>query len=480
MLVTEATSICMGTLNVMLQWLITGDAVVRLELCPVTTYLLPPKYTTDMLPDIKNPITVANIVLKESTKPLSLSRVPPNLLVGDGATDFAHENGVSVVPHDFLISEEARKRWTKWKTDLANVDAKESKGEKDVDTEMPPQSRSASTASSTRSPIHTETNPLIAIPTPTRPLAASAVDLPSEALKFNAGHTPHPTRFRSSQTYGSTHDHDQEDYKSQDVLPNYYEEEDEATDMDFGNLSPVDSPGFSPTAKRMKLGSSMDGSDSDIGPVNIDFEDKSTQTKSKRAGRMLQEDDDNIVDTVGAIAVDGRGNIAGGSSSGGIGMKHKGRCGPAALVGVGTAVIPRDDRDINLSSVATVVSGTGEHMATTMAAASAAERIYYSHRKINGNYEDCTEDEALEGMINNEFINHPGVRHSPCTGAIGILGVKKSKDGIYFYFAHNTDSFALASMHSEEKKPVCVMSRNNKSGSLAQGGRLCRSKYARK
>ena len=40
---------------------------------------------------VKNPIAVARIVLDESTKQLSLQRVPPNLLVGVGATDYAAE-----------------------------------------------------------------------------------------------------------------------------------------------------------------------------------------------------------------------------------------------------------------------------------------------------------------------------------------------------------------------------------------------------
>ena len=31
--------------------------------------------------------------------------------------------------------------------------------------------------------------------------------------------------------------------------------------------------------------------------------------------------------------------------------------------------------------------------------------------------------------------------HSNSTGAIGILGVKKSVDGVWLYFAHNTDTF---------------------------------------
>ncbi len=49
-------------------------------------------------------------------------------------------------------------------------------------------------------------------------------------------------------------------------------------------------------------------------------------------------DADHITDTVGAICVDRWGRVAAGSSSGGIGMKRRGRVGPAALIGVGTWV----------------------------------------------------------------------------------------------------------------------------------------------
>ena len=33
------------------------------------------------------------------------------------------------------------------------------------------------------------------------------------------------------------------------------------------------------------------------------------------------------------------------------------------------------------------------------------------------------------------------MKHSHSAGAIGILGVKKTVDGVWLYFAHNTDSF---------------------------------------
>ena len=36
------------------------------------------------------------------------------------------------------------------------------------------------------------------------------------------------------------------------------------------------------------------------------------------------------------------------------------------------------------------------------------------------------------------------MKESHSAGAIGILGVKKTVDGVYLYFAHNTDSFVSA------------------------------------
>lgn len=39
------------------------------------------------------------------------------------------------------------------------------------------------------------------------------------------------------------------------------------------------------------------------------------------------------------------------------------------------------------------------------------------------------------------LIGHPSVINSPSTGALGVLAVKKTVDGVQLYFAHNTDSF---------------------------------------
>ena len=126
----------------------------------------------------------------------------------------------------------------------------------------------------------------------------------------------------------------------------------------------------------------------------------STNLKTKAAVR-----EDHITDTVGAIAIDCLGNIAAGSSSGGIGMKHNGRVGPAALVGIGTAVIPIDPEDAFRTSTATVTSGTGEHMATTMAAMTCASRVYNCERKSkDGLLESTDPDSAMQAFVQKDFM----------------------------------------------------------------------------
>jgi hypothetical protein len=205
----------------------------------------------------------------------------------------------------------------------------------------------------------------------------------------------------------------------------------------------------------------------------------STLDNATLAGRdggrtaYTDEDMDVITDTVGAIAVDLHGNIAAGSSSGGIGMKHSGRIGPAALVGIGTAVIPEDPDDEDQTSVAAVTSGTGEHMATSIASAKCAERLFHSSRRGPGgkNIEEFDDHAIMDAFIVDDFMGHPGVRNQTSPGAIGVMAAKKTRGAVYFYFAHNTDSFALASMASTEREPSCVMSRLGQSREVAQGAR---------
>ncbi len=92
-------------------------------------------------------------------------------------------------------------------------------------------------------------------------------------------------------------------------------------------------------------------------------------------------------------------------------------------------------------------------------------------------------------LANIALLGHPSVKHSYSAGAIGILGVKKTVDGVCLYFAHNTDSFvslsilrkcsqlakreqAVASMATSDKDPRSVMSRGKGDSKVTTGARM--------
>ncbi|KAI2465609.1 N-terminal nucleophile aminohydrolase [Annulohypoxylon bovei var. microspora] len=443
--------------------------------------------------NIKNPITLAKVILEATNKPLSLRRVPPNLLIGEGAKEFAQESDMAIVPNEHLVSRNARDRYVRWQEDLRRAEGKESPtpesggydrittadydneprhrdhtnailtgtwNEGQPDSPAPPSPWESGTPTHAHSPVLirvgvtpqvspgglVDRNPLnllgsalsssknvagkLSSPTPKRPRFISGPS--SESVKSNSS-TSAPTSVSGSTLH------------------------------DGADLSAFAGPFVSPIRQASTTAVPKANRLSPSWPTN---------------GRENKDDGaDKITDTVGAIAIDQSGKIAAGSSSGGIGMKHRGRIGPAALVGIGTAVIPADRQDHDGMAVAAVTSGTGEHMATTMASQKCAERIFQGTRRGPGGKDVAEDDESaiLQGFIANDFQDHPGVKCSSSAGAIGVMAVKKSTLGYYLYFAHNTDSFALASMGSNDREPSCVMSRLSEGGSsIAQGARKIR------
>lgn len=396
-------------------------------------------------------------------------------MVGSGATEFAYENGIPNLFNDSLVSKNAHDRFVRWQEDLKKVD-----------------DETNSVASSNEELWHTK-SPINQQSPPSRRDHANALLNGT----WNEGQPDSPTS-RSPVPYPMDSQH----------MPYFLPIA--ASPQHFTNGVEVVNPGRSlrsaeqPSSKRQRTGSatlkevgagiSHQQTLRDITPL----ESPKTALKSKSAmkayvtdakdidgaadpcdegssNNKAEDDSDAITDTVGAIAIDMFGNIAAGSSSGGIGMKHKGRVGPAALVGVGTAVVPCDSNDPDKVSVAAVTSGTGEHMATSMASQKCADRLYHNTmRGVGGRDISATEEEALENFIVYDFMGHPGVTNSHSAGAIGVMAVKKTKHGVYLHFAHNTDSFALASLSSNEEKSKCVMSRIGEHTQVVQGGRKVR------
>ncbi|MCJ1383152.1 hypothetical protein MMC17_006265 [Xylographa soralifera] len=458
---------------------------------------------------IANPIHLARLVLEHSSQPLSLRRVPPNLLVGQGATDFAFECGMPVLPHDFLISPAAKERWMRWNQDLKtakrheensrsgnksdNHDTQEHKGHPGLDRMHSRQLQGLRNESQPYSPVLTPTEssengsledffPRSQL-SPGRPTSASMLSQSHESSP-----TPHPLSIdstslaqrwnpSSSKHQGNDGHSSHRLHGSSDGEEAEYSDGESFIDSDpiWATSKPPTGAGEDNISEHEWESSTSHSSISENSVASTLPLDSQLDGNAGINNNRLSSHEDNITDTVGAIAVDCFGHIAAGSSSGGIGMKHKGRTGPAALVGIGTSVIPVDPEDRSRTCLATVTSGTGEHMATTSAAGLCANRLYYNQKKGKaGQIEETDEEGAIRGFVEKDFMGHPSVKNSHSAGAIGIMAVKKEAIGIWLHFAHNTDSFALASFHCEEDEPTCVMSRGRGNGTVTSGARSIR------
>ncbi|KAK0741021.1 nucleophile aminohydrolase [Schizothecium vesticola] len=442
------------------------------------------------VPEIRNPISLAKLILDTSSQPLSLRRVPPNILVGEGARQFAEEHGMVPVHNEFLVSRNARDRYVRWSKDLKKAEARINAAS----------SSPKNTASESRSPTPGDYERAANLNNPQQ-----AGDHTQAILTgvWNEGQPDSPPASDVGNPLGSS--------SSPARSPGVQETPGIASRLaERGPLGYVASTFRIGTGKRFKLrqipsedpvvfsdepasSSRVPPQDGSMGTDDEVDDNVNEPDRNENAGTGIQggekrvadshvrqkrrasssEDLDIVTDTIGAIAIDFQGHIAAGSSSGGIGMKHRGRIGPAALVGIGTAVIPEDPDDEDQTSVAAVTSGTGEHMATSLASAKCAERLHNGTRRGPGGRSVVELDEValMESFILDDFMGHPGVRNQPSTGAIGVMAVKKDRYGVFFYFAHNTDSFALASMSSAEREPLCVMSRLGKVRPVTQGGR---------
>ena len=338
--------------------------------------------------------------------------MPPNLLVGQGATDFAAEIGVPIVHPDLLVSPAAGERYARWKVDLNKVTTTN----EDTDMEVDDHSIHGSADLKGENKESHDNKNLELVPCWNEAQAYSPRLTPSEtstfAAKSDVGNSH--SHFWSSNEPGhdgqdssrSSHTNNEGVFLEDDIpwldlqakaalrrlaFPEGSGQADNSSEET--DRRPSETPREPPTTPSEGL--------SLISPSMTDGYAGSIQEVANAVSR-----EDDITDTVGAIAIDCLGNISAGSSSGGIGMKHRGRVGPAALVGIGTAVVPIEPKDERKLCVATVTSGTGEHMATTMAAGSCANRLYSTtYRALDGGTEAADDDDqAIRSFVEKDFM----------------------------------------------------------------------------
>lgn len=298
---------------------------------------------------------LARKIYDQAYKAPGLQRVPPNLLAGEGAADFAWTNGLVLVPDEHLISPSAKARWESWCKEIV-----------EWEKECPEEAAKDPFSAWIRSPEASKATRL------------AQIEMDIEA-QING-----PLRAASGPS------------KNPEV----------SNPLKVGTLLDLDGSRSIPQSDAASQAGSMSNKFGSIGLAQS-APAGAFDAPSQDADKPMDDprvDQDMITDTVGAIAIDMFGNIAAGSSSGGIGMKHQGRVGPAALIGIGTHVIPVDPTDPEKTTVAAVTSGTGEHIASTFGASTCANRVYFSQRRDHaGSFTDVSDEEAISMMIKNEF-----------------------------------------------------------------------------
>lgn len=75
------------------------------------------------LTDIANPISLAKIICEKQSKLLSLDRIPPMVLSGSGASNYAREMNIPLIANESLISKKALKCYEHYKRNVQQYES---------------------------------------------------------------------------------------------------------------------------------------------------------------------------------------------------------------------------------------------------------------------------------------------------------------------------------------------------------------------
>lgn len=146
--------------------------------------------------------------------------------------------------------------------------------------------------------------------------------------------------------------------------------------------------------------------------------------------------DDHKYGTVGAVAIDKEGNIAAGTSTGGMTNKKYGRIGDAPLIGSGTYA--------NNLTCGLSCTGTGEYFIRTLASHEISAKMKYENKSLK---------EAMHEVIFNQI--------GPLGGEGGIIGLDKDANVVWdfnssgmFRAYKSSKGSAAVEMFEQTKMPI--------------------------
>ena len=153
------------------------------------------------------------------------------------------------------------------------------------------------------------------------------------------------------------------------------------------------------------------------------FRTEHQEQRLKRAQEKSRLTDAEQMGTVGCVALDWRGNIAAGTSTGGLVNKKHGRIGDSPIVGAGTFA---DNRTCGISC-----TGVGEDFIRNAVAYDVTARMLYKRQRMENAVQDILRREDFQvrgGMIG---IDHKG-RITMQFNTAGMSRAAADSDGLHY------------------------------------------------
>ncbi|XP_041469207.1 threonine aspartase 1-like [Lytechinus variegatus] len=181
----------------------------------------------------------------------------------------------------------------------------------------------------------------------------------------------------------------------------------------------------------------------------LPLDQQETSPKRVKGDRTQMTERDTMLDTVGAVCVDSRGQIASAVSSGGIALKHPGRVGHAMFIGCGCWAQSHTQTSSS-ASVGCSTSGSGEQLLRCNLARTCCEGLLHS--------EDPTS--SLGSTFQGQYLKSPLLPDDAARlgGAIAVR-YNHTDRAAEILWTHSTDSLCLGYMDTTQIKAKMVISR---------------------